>query len=329
MRDREWLPRQRRLVDHGPLALYRSIDRDDLAGANHDPVSDRDLPDRDFLDLLVLAAVGDPRSALEQRRELASCAPASGGLEGIPAAKHQGDHRASQVFAECQRTDHRHQCDRVDAHVSVHQGPQHRPGQRDQRQDDRRRPNQVARPTRLKDVDDATERKGKEDQADKDVRLRYPDGGSGRAKGAEPPRRVWLGCSGSQGTPNCRSARSANSGLTDGRTLRCEAEPPFSCGATRSDAVARASLRVKAAAPRRSRRWRSASAPWAGGWARPCVGASRIRVLSTAPLGTDFAVFNTRTLRRTRNPRVRSSEKVTICRDFMPEEGLEPPTRGL
>jgi hypothetical protein len=67
------------------------------------------------------------------------------------------------------------------------------------------------------------------------------------------------------------------------------------------------------------------------GWrlARPCVGASRIRVLATAPLGTDFPVFNTRTLRRTLNPRVRTLRKLGICRDFMPEEGLEPPTRGL
>ena len=68
MRDRKWLPRQRRLVDHRPLALYRPIDRDDLAGANHDSVFYLNLPDRNFLDFRVLAAVGDPRSALEQCR---------------------------------------------------------------------------------------------------------------------------------------------------------------------------------------------------------------------------------------------------------------------
>ena len=84
MRDRERLSRQRRLVDHGQLTLYRPINRDDLAGADHDPVSDRDLPDRNFLDFLVLAAVGDPRSALEQCSELASRTPAGGRLEAFP-----------------------------------------------------------------------------------------------------------------------------------------------------------------------------------------------------------------------------------------------------
>ena len=241
-------PGQRRLVDHGPLALYRPIDRDDLAGANHDPVSDRDLLDRNFLDLLALAAVSDPRSALEQCRELAAGAPAGGGLEGIPAAQHQGDHRTSQVFAERQRTDHGHQCDRVDAHIAPHQRPQHRPGQRDQRQHDRHGPDQVARLARLEDVDQAAEREGKEDQADEDVRLRYPDGGSGRAKGAEPPRRAWLRCSWSQGTPNCRSARSASAGLTGPGTGGAERGTPFHAEGAFSPRWARSCLARKAGA---------------------------------------------------------------------------------
>jgi hypothetical protein len=52
-------------------------------------------------------------------------------------------------------------------------------------------------------------------------------------------------------------------------------------------------------------------------------------VLASAPLRTDFHVFNTRTLRRNQNLRVEPISKLLICSDFMPEEGLEPPTRGL
>jgi hypothetical protein len=44
---------------------------------------------------------------------------------------------------------------------------------------------------------------------------------------------------------------------------------------------------------------------------------------------TDFLVINTRALLRNQYPRVRSLQNMLICTDFMPEEGLEPPTRGL
>jgi hypothetical protein len=56
---------------------------------------------------------------------------------------------------------------------------------------------------------------------------------------------------------------------------------------------------------------------------------SRIRVWAGASLRTDFFVSNTRTLRRGKIPRGLVFPKLPICRPFMPEEGLEPPTRGL
>jgi hypothetical protein len=72
-------------------------------------------------------------------------------------------------------------------------------------------------------------------------------------------------------------------------------------------------------------RWRSASTHRGLALTVPCVGASRIRVLGSAPLRTGLLVFNTRTLRRNQYPRVRGLQNTPICRPFDAGGGTRTP----
>jgi prolipoprotein diacylglyceryl transferase len=71
-----------------------------------------------------------------------------------------------------------------------------------------------------------------------------------------------------------------------------------------------------------TRRWRKPTALLIAGAAVALPGCGDTNSAQAAPAARGF-------LNWTLNPCVHSVEKGPICRNFMPEEGLEPPTRGL
>ena len=92
--------------------------------------------DRDILDVIVEPPMGDPRSAVDQRSQIALRAGDRNLFEHIAAGIHDGDDDARQRLAERERGAHRHEGHRVHAHA---------PGQKvaddgdGERNDDRRR----------------------------------------------------------------------------------------------------------------------------------------------------------------------------------------------
>ena len=118
--DRQRLAGEGAGVDHRLLAQHGAVDRDQLAAADQGDVADGHLLDRDVAEAALRGAdAGALRRPLDQRRQLAAGAGAGEFLERQAAGEHQPDDDAGQQFVQRQGAEHRHQGDRVDAHVAV------------------------------------------------------------------------------------------------------------------------------------------------------------------------------------------------------------------
>jgi hypothetical protein len=137
---RKRLAGERGLVDDRLAGRDDAVNRDHLAGAHDDDFARGDLVDRHLVDARAAAAVRDPGCTLDELGELAARTTARNLLERVVTREHERNHRAGQVLAEGDRAGHRDERDRIDAHVAAQQRAQHRPPQRDEHDDDGRRP---------------------------------------------------------------------------------------------------------------------------------------------------------------------------------------------
>jgi hypothetical protein len=110
---RDRLAGQRGLVD-GCRIRDDAVDRNDLTRPHQKPIADGDGRDRHLLDAVADAAMGLARRAIDQRAQIVLGAGNRDILKHIAAGIHQRDHGASERLAQCERSTHRHQRDRID-----------------------------------------------------------------------------------------------------------------------------------------------------------------------------------------------------------------------
>ena len=118
-RHRQRLAAQRARVNHRLRADHRAVDRHNLPSPHDDDVARLHLGHGHLLDLLTDPQLRDLRSALDQRRQLAAGASRGDVLERRSPGEHQADDDSRELLPQSQRSDHRHQGDRVDPHVMV------------------------------------------------------------------------------------------------------------------------------------------------------------------------------------------------------------------
>jgi len=100
---------ERRLIEHGRFRRDHAINGQDVAVLYQQGVPADHIGGGDRLDRTVPQAVGNPRRALEQRREFAFGPAAGVLLERLARRQHQADDRAREVLAERERADNRQQ----------------------------------------------------------------------------------------------------------------------------------------------------------------------------------------------------------------------------
>ena len=114
---RQRLAGQRQLVNDRSGRNDNAVDRNDLSGADQKRVADGDLRDRHIFDAMIEPSMGDARRAVNQRAQIAFGAADREVFQHIAAGIHQRNHRASKRLAEPQRSEHRHERNRVHAHA--------------------------------------------------------------------------------------------------------------------------------------------------------------------------------------------------------------------
>ena len=112
---------QRRLVEHREPFGDRAVDRHHVALAHHQPVAGLDRRERNLFQRAIAVAHGAAGHAGEQRGHLAAGATLGEALQVLPAGIHQGDHGGGEIFAECERRDHRQRGDDIRADIATAQ----------------------------------------------------------------------------------------------------------------------------------------------------------------------------------------------------------------
>ena len=116
-RDRDRLAGQRRLIDHGAGTQNDPVDRDYLAGAHQNDVAHDHLFNWNVSDRRSLTTMGNSRSAIDQRLQVALGAGDGKVLQHIAACIHHGDNDPGQILAKGKSRGHRDESDGVDPHA--------------------------------------------------------------------------------------------------------------------------------------------------------------------------------------------------------------------
>ena len=116
--DRQRLSGQRRLVDGRVPGDDDAVDGNDFTRPHEDDVPDRHVVDRYLGNRALPPHVGDARSALDERRQLAARAAARPILEPVATGEHQRDNGSRGVLPEREGARHGDERDRVDADVA-------------------------------------------------------------------------------------------------------------------------------------------------------------------------------------------------------------------
>jgi hypothetical protein len=138
--DRNGLARQRRLVDHGPQAADRPVDRNDLARAHDDDIANCDVLDRYLLHAASGPAMRHPRCPVGERPKVALGAGDRVILEHSAAGIHHGDDGAGEALPKRERGDHGDEGNRVDTHAPGQKVARHGHKQGDDHRQRARRP---------------------------------------------------------------------------------------------------------------------------------------------------------------------------------------------
>ena len=117
-RHRDGFSRDSELVERRAWTYDLSIDRDNLARAHNDPISDGDLINWDVFERSSCFAMRHARRAIDKRLQIPFGASDRKILQHVAAGIHDGDDHAGQCLAERQRGGHRYERDRIDAHSS-------------------------------------------------------------------------------------------------------------------------------------------------------------------------------------------------------------------
>jgi hypothetical protein len=120
------LPGQGRLVESRAGTENDAVDGYDFPRANEDGIADRHGIDRNILDLIVGAPVGDPRCAIYERLEVALSTGDCEVFEHVAASVHDGNYGTSERLTEQQGRGHGNEGDSIDAHASGEETPHHR-----------------------------------------------------------------------------------------------------------------------------------------------------------------------------------------------------------
>jgi len=107
-------------IDNRLGAEYRSVHRDDFTGSHDHDVAYAYLFGRYLLHLVVDPRLSDLGRPLNESRQLPSRPRRGDVLERRASREHDPDDQPSELFAERKRPHHRHQGDRVHAHVAVY-----------------------------------------------------------------------------------------------------------------------------------------------------------------------------------------------------------------
>jgi hypothetical protein len=150
---REGLAGQRARIEDRLAAQHRAVYRHHLARTHEDHIAGLHLRHRHGLHTVASSQLGDLWRPLDQGGQLPA-RPARGHIFKRGAAgEHQANHDPGELLSERQRADHRHERNRVHAHVSLHQHGvadfDHELGSEDR---DRHRPHVAARTTRSDQV---------------------------------------------------------------------------------------------------------------------------------------------------------------------------------
>ena len=149
---------------------HHAVHRDDLTGADDDHVAGHERVDADLFHKRTAAPVRDPRRALEQETQLASGTGVGGRLQRVAAGEHEGDDHGGELLAERERTGHRQQRDRIDAHIAMRQAASDRPDERPENDESCAGPDDVCRRVGTEDMEDrAGDEPGQDDDYDRQL----------------------------------------------------------------------------------------------------------------------------------------------------------------